>query len=133
MRTKTMNMGISGGRATFALALALTLNALGLTTASWADTRLALADASSASSLADLRRDTLETLRAEALAAATDALEVPAIDRASIEVELIGLPPAMPPRYRTLVEVELRSPETRGDRLAASPVMDAMESSDPAS
>lgn len=128
-----MNMGISGGRATLALGLALALSALGLTTASWADTRVALADASSASSLAELRRDTLATLRAEALAAATDSLDVSRIDCATVDVEFVELPSALPARDRTLAEIELRLPATRGGRLAASPVMGAMESSDTAS
>jgi hypothetical protein len=128
MNTKTMNTGISGGRARLALGIALALGALGLTTASWADTRVALVDASSAATLAELRRDTLAALRAEAMDAAAESLDVPVIDCATIEVDLAGLTPALPARNRKLAEIELRLPATRGDRLAAHPAMESPDS-----
>ncbi len=128
-----MNTGISGGGAKLALVAALAFGALSVTTVSWADTRVAMVDASSTATLEELRRDTLATLRAEAMAAASESLEVPAIDCATVEMDFAGLTPVVPSRDRTLAEIELRLPATRGDRLAAHPAMGAMESSDSAS
>lgn len=126
-------MGIFGGRAALALGMALALGAMSLSAPSWAQTRVALVDASSAATLDELRRDTLAALRAEAMAAASESLEMPAIDCATIEVDFAGVAPLVPVRDRRLAEIELRLPATRGDRLAAHPAMGTMEHMDSAS